>query len=625
VYDVRPAAAVPAGDGELHVTENSLENHRYRVRLNEDGDVASIFDKQANKELLSAPARLEFLHERPKAYPAWNVDYIDRITPPFAYVDGPAQVRIVEKGPARVAIEVRRSAQGSNIVQRIRLAAGEAGNRVEFDTDIDWHSTVAALKAAFPLTVSNPNATYNWEAGTIERNNDSPKKFEVPSHQWFDLTDRDGKYGVAVLEDCKYASDKPDDSTLRLTLLRTPGLSRKGDRDQASQDFGRHHVLYALQGHASDWRDGDTQWEAMRVNQPLSAYMPPAHKGALGKSFSLFSVSTKQVAVRALKLAEDGDRIIVRLQELSGRPIKGVILQTVLGSDSSIREVDGQERLIGQAGPSIDMTPYSLRAFSLAPWHLNGGEGIAPPQSQPLALPCDIDVVTPRLSEDAPVLLIQDSARKSGPGFDAAGATLPGEMLPATWQCDGIQFQFGHAQSPNAVACQGQRIALPSGHFNRVYLLAAASDGEAKVQFKCGDRNTDLTVQDWSGYVGLTDTRLWKAASFAEVDYEWSAHFGGLTPGYVRPDEVGWYCSHRHGPQGENQIYQYCYLFKYRIDVPDGATALTLPNEPRVKILAATVANDDNDAIVAPTPKYPWQYLAFTNPKMDDPAIISSK
>lgn len=34
--------------------------------------------------------------------------------------------------------------------------------------------------------------------------------------------DRKGDYGVSVLNDCKYGWDKPDDHTLRLTLLHAP-------------------------------------------------------------------------------------------------------------------------------------------------------------------------------------------------------------------------------------------------------------------------------------------------------------------------------------------------------------------------------------------------------------------
>lgn len=611
VYDVQAASEIPKG--ALSVTPESLDNERYRVTLNAGGDVARIFDKRAKRELLASPVRLAFLHDTPKQYPAWNVDYQDRIAPPYSHVEGPAEVRVVESGPVRVAVEVRRESQGSTIVQTIRLSAGEAGNRVEFDTHLDWHTAASDLKATFPLTVSNSMATYNWEAGTVERGNNDPKKYEVPSHQWFDLTDRDGSYGVSVLEDCKYASDKPDDSTLRLTLLRTPGV-HESYTDQATQDFGRHHVLYALEGHSGDWREGDTQWEAMRLNQSLSAFVAPKHEGGLGKSFSLLSLNTRQVAVRALKLAEDGDRIIVRLQELTGRPAAGVKIVGVAPSDQSFEEVDGQERNIGRSDGMIDMAAYGLRAFSIEPWQLNHGEKIPPPDSRPLTLPFNVEVVTTPIVADAPAT--QPASRsKSAIGFDADGRTIPAEMLPSMLRCEGVAFNFGAAGSSNAVACRGQTIALPPGRINRVYLLAAASDGEAKVVFHAGDRPINLTIQDWGGYIGQPDDRIWKGSNYPEADYEWHNRFAGIAPGFVRPDPVAWYSSHRHAPDGSNEIYNYCYLFKYRIDFPNKAATLSLPNEPRVKILAATAAYNENDAIVALSQQWPWEGITLSNPQ----------
>ena len=175
------------------------------MKIDENGDVASIFDKQFNHQLLSAPARLAFQTEKPHDWPAWNMDWADQQKPPRGYVQGPAKVRVVENGPVRVAIEIERETEGSKFVQTIRLSAGDAGNRVEFGNSIDWHTEAAALKATFPLTAANPEATYNWDVGTIARTNDYDRKFEFPSHQWFDLTDQRGTYGVTILSDCKYA------------------------------------------------------------------------------------------------------------------------------------------------------------------------------------------------------------------------------------------------------------------------------------------------------------------------------------------------------------------------------------------------------------------------------------
>src|SRR5262249_55881845 len=166
------------------------------------GGGAWIGDEQADRELLAAPARLELCHENPVNWPAWNQDWSDRQQPPREVVGAPAEVRVVERGPARVAIEVRRECGGSPIVQTIRLAAG--GARVEFDTDVSWTARERSLRAAFPLAVKNPLASYDQQTGVLERPSSSAKQFEYGFQQWFDLTDTKGDYGVTVTSDCKY-------------------------------------------------------------------------------------------------------------------------------------------------------------------------------------------------------------------------------------------------------------------------------------------------------------------------------------------------------------------------------------------------------------------------------------
>jgi len=68
--------------------------------------------------------------------------------------------------------------------------------------------------------------------------------------------------------------------------------------------------------------------------------------------------------------------------------------------------------------------------------------------------------------------------------------------------------------------------------------------------------------------------------------------FAGLTPGFIKPAPVAWFASHRHASDGTNEAYAYAYLFAYAIDIPAGATTVTLPMSDRVKILAATVAEE---------------------------------
>ncbi len=154
VYDVQPASTAPAApaNSELKIAQNSLENARYRVTLDNGGDVSSIFDKSIDKELLSAPIRLEISNDHPQQWPAWNMDFDQEQAPPRAFVRGGGRggVRMVENGPARVSLQVTGSTEGSHFVRTVSLSAGDAGNRVEFNNAIDWATLVCESQGRVP-------------------------------------------------------------------------------------------------------------------------------------------------------------------------------------------------------------------------------------------------------------------------------------------------------------------------------------------------------------------------------------------------------------------------------------------------------------------------------------------
>jgi alpha-mannosidase len=589
VYDVQPGASA-AGAATLKVSENSLENQYYRVKLNADGDIASIFDKSISKELLSAPAGLAISYDNPQHWPAWNMDWDQEQAAPKTYVGGPAKIRVVENGPARVAVEVSRETAGSAFVQTIRLSAGDAGKRVEIVNAIDWNTKESNLKASFPLAASNQMATYNWDIGTIQRPSAEPKKFEVPSHQWVDLTDMNGEFGATILTDCKNGSDKPNDHTIRLTLIRTPG-TRGGYADQGTQDIGHHEFLYGIAGHAADWRKSQTDWQAQRLNDPLIAFEAPRHTGALGREFSLLKVSNPRIRVLALKKAEQGDEIIVRLVELDGKPQPDVRVSFDTAITAA-REVNGQEQSVGTAtvnGGALvtSFSAYQPRTFAV----------------KLAAAPTKVAAV-----HSVPVMLHYDLATasndgtKSEGGFDGRGNAFPAEMLPEHITFNDVQFQLAPAKtgSPNAVVAKGQTIDLPAGQHNRIYVLAASADGDQKATFKVGDTGVDLNVENWGGFIGQWDDRQWSSKDTSNDDY---GHMTGIKPAYIKRADLAWYCSHHHNAAGVNVPYGYSYLFAYPIDLPAGAKTITLPNNDKIRILAISVA-DENAAVKPVQPLY---------------------
>jgi alpha-mannosidase len=618
VYDVEPARTAATSD--LKNSGTSMENARYRVQLNQNGDVSSIYDKELKNELLSGPIRLAISTDRPRQWPSWNMDFDQEQAAPRAFVSGSGQVRIKERGPARVAIEVTRDAEGSKFVQTIRLSAGDAGNRVEFGNAIDWRTLASNLKVMFPLSAANENATYNWDIGTVQRPNAQERQFEVASHRWIDLTDKSGADGVTILTDCKNGSDKRDDHTIRLTLVRSPGLQpSQNDRpvaysDQANQDWGHHEFVFGLAGHAGDGRKAQTDWQAYRLNDPLIAFQTPKHAGSLGKSFSLLRIDNPRIRVLALKKAESGDELILRMVELDGASVPTVKV-TFAGPIAAAREVNGQEQPVGPATVQGGALVTSFSAYQPRTFAIRLGSAPAtlkPVQSQPVTLSYDLAAAS------------NDDTKTDGTGFDGKGNAFPAEMLPEQIDYRGVEFKLGAAKTgtPDALIAKGQTISLPSGTFNRLYVLAASANGDHAATFRVGGGSAELNIENWGGFIGQWDTRVWKNEPVRDWAFSanhapwppppdwpksWSprypADYAGLRAGFVKPAELGWYASHHHTPAGLNEPYQYSYLFAYSIALPAGAKTLTLPNDENVRIFAISVA-EANPFVTAAQPLY---------------------
>ena len=605
VFDVQSGGTTDSAS-ELKASESSLENARYSIKIDHNGDVSSVFDKRTNRELLSAPIRLAISTDNPEHWPAWNMDFADEQRPPRSYVSGSPRISVVENGPVRVTVQVERETEGSKFVEQVRLSAGDAGNRVEFVNAIDWTTKEANLKATFPLSASNRMATYNWDVGTVQRPNEEERQFEVASHQWIDLTDQSGGFGATVLTDCKNASDKPNDNTLRLTLIRTPG-TRGGYHDQGTQDIGHHDIVFGLAGHQGDWREGQTDWQAQRLNDPLVAFESTKHTGSLGKQFSLVRLNNNRIRMLALKKAEQSDEIVVRLVEVDGKPANNVHI-AFASPVLAAREINAQEQPVGagtvQGGELVaSFSGYQPRTFAVKLG--SSARKVAVPQFAAAKLPYDTAVAS---FDGKPATGCFDCFFDR-PNMSPQGKALPAEMLPAKIDYAGITFTLAPIGEgkPNAVTTNGQTINLPAGNFNRVYLLAAAVNGDHETTFTLGDKPVKLDIQEWTGFVGQWDDRIWQSKEEElparpgtqgppRIQTDEYAEMIGLKPAFIKRADIAWFASHRHDSAGANEPYRYSYLFAYGVDIPVGAKTLTLPRNPSLRVLAVTVANEDSRA-----------------------------
>jgi alpha-mannosidase len=617
----------------LNVSESSLENIFYKVQIDKNGDIASIYDKLRSRELLKGPVRLELRDDPSPDKPAWRILWDTVNSAPREYVQAP-EIRVVERGPVRVAIEINRKAAGSTFRQRVMLSL--RGQRVEIENFVDWKSPNSLLKVSFPFTASNSKATYDLGLGIIQRGNNTPDHYEVPAQQWADITDQNGMFGAAVLNDSKYGWDKPADNVLRLTLLHT--AKARAYPYQSSNDLGQHHFTYAIAGHFGDWRSigkgenltANTRYgtpvpaNAAALNQPLIVFQTEAHAGPLGRSIGAVGLTNNegQVAIRALKKAEDDDLYVLRLQELEGRPADKYIrfMLPLKFPIQSVKEITAAEESVPRGadlkfmpdGLQISLKPYQSRTLAIRFRNTLSSTGLEGPgrplnarlnmEAEPLALPFNLDGVS------------TDANRGDG-NFDGKGQTLAGELLPASLTVHGVPFNFGSnsAGALNVLVPNGQALPLPAGNYNRVYMVAAAAGDDVTTNIA----GEPLTIREWQGPVGQWDSRLKEPRQLREVSVApmtpgqtWSADainqdlvvqydaatgvvkgIDQIRRGFVKRDEIAWVGTHRHDASG-NQPYIGSYLFLYSIDLPAGTRELRLPNDNRIRIMAITLARE---------------------------------
>jgi alpha-mannosidase len=589
VYDLRPAGSNSKSASLLTISNRAMENSRYKVALNDNGDVSSIFDKVVNKELLTSPIQYQLLFNKPKAWPAWEIWYEDIMAKPQAYLGGPAEIKIVENGPARVAWEITRKTEKSVFKTTIRLAANS--DRIEYVNDIDWYERETLLKVAFPLACTNDSVTYDLGLGTIKRGLNRKDLYEVVGQQWADMTSEDNSFGVSVLNDCKYGWDHPDKGTLRLSLIHTPGVyeSWMWVGDQKSMDNGHHTFTFAVQGHAGSWQDAGTVAQAARLNQPIYAFNVPSHKGVLGKQYSFLNIAGANAPfVNSIKMAENSGQISVRVRETSGRLTNGIRI-SLTKPVATAEQINGVEDKVGDVSHGDGALTFSLTPYQPKSFGLSLKPEVKPEQmrmaSQFLALPFNGDGIS------------TDDSKTDG-NIDGLGSSLAGEQLPDTLNWCGVPFVFGPKAvgANNIVLCTGQTASFAPGVFKRLYILATAVGGPAKGTFKMGDASRVVWVQDYAEPIAQWNNRMTNGIILEDPDQ--------ISPAYINRQPVAWYASHRHNAAGENEAYKFTYLYLLQFDIPSTATSVTLPANERIKLFAATVVNEPYDDVSPAHPLY---------------------
>ncbi len=288
------------------VNDRVLETPYFTVRLDENGLFESIFDKEAEREVVKEGQRANLLRmyeDKPMNYDNWDIDlyYTEKFWDALAL----EQMEWTELGPVRATLRQVRRISNSLIRQDIHFYG--RSRKIEFETYVDWKEHQHLLKAHFPVEVHTDEAAFDIQFGNLTRKTHrntswDVARFESCGQKWIDLSE--GHYGVSLLNDCKYGHSVTD-GTMALTLIKS------GIEPNPTADQEEHFFTYALYPHKEGWRQAGTVREAYKLNQPALAVLG----GRPGARFGLAGVDQENVILETVKAAEDGKGVVLRLYE----------------------------------------------------------------------------------------------------------------------------------------------------------------------------------------------------------------------------------------------------------------------------------------------------------------------
>ena len=550
VFDVREEATDLRIDTGLTASENSLENRYIKVTIDSNGDISGIYDKALGRELLKKPVRYALLNNTHSYdWPAWEIKYEDCKEEPYAYASSPV-ITVEDNGPALCSLKIEKTAGKSKFTQIISL--GSESRYLSVYNETDWREEASLLKTEFCFTSENTNASYDIGTGCVKRPTNTEKLYEVPAQKWADITDENEGFGVSVFSDSRTGWDKPDNSTLRLTVVHTPLCNYRCECSQHIMDMGLNRYSFGVMGH-----EGGTdsiQQSADCFCQPMHSFITDIHKGTLGNNFSAVMLDNDNVRITALKKAQDSDAIIFRVMNSSAEKAENVEAVFALPVKEAA-EVRGDEAELG----SYPVTDGKLR-FSI------DGNSI-----KSFALVFDGQK---KHTEEAKHLKLSFNARGITSDNDKETSTLrngisvPAEITPDELLCAGVSYSLSK-EKLNALTCDGSTIKTDG---TKVHLLLTSLSGEKNVKFTSGSKETTVTVPD----------------CFAPLGH-WDLMQQGLT-GYINPVPQAHTFTHTHNKNGNMTAKQ---LYIFSVEIPLEGNELILPEDSDIVIFAATAVKEN--------------------------------
>jgi alpha-mannosidase len=355
----------------LAATTSGLENDLLRVSFGTDGSIVSVYDKRGRREVIAQGERANRLAVYADLGDAWDfpMDYAEQTPQHMALVSASPRI----DGPCAILEQVYAIGH-SELRQEIVLTAGSS--RLDFVSRLHWREPKTMLRTSFPVAIHADEATFDIQFGHIRRSTHRNTSWdlardEVAAHKWADLSQ--GDYGVALLNDSKYGH-KVKGYVLDLNLLRSvpyPGPRLVQDVDvapgephHAYTDQADHVFTYALYPHAGNSIDGGVIRASYELNVPLRVLSEGVGGGDGPVSASFLEIDAPNVVVEAVKKAEDGNDIIIRLYEAEHKAAHARMhfgFSAAAVAEANLMEEEPAPLRLRNNGVTLDFRPFEIK------------------------------------------------------------------------------------------------------------------------------------------------------------------------------------------------------------------------------------------------------------------------
>ncbi len=340
-------------DSSVSATPEGLENALLRVDIAPDGTL-SVTDK-ATGHTFAGLNRFEDEESLCGEY-----YHVTAPEPEVHIAPAPSRVEVTERGPLRATVALDfewslpacaaedlsgRSQERVVCPLRAEVSLWAGVPRAEIRVVLDNRARDHRLRAVFPTGLRADTVAVETAFAVVQRPVDLP-----PGEGWADppcpesgqqtFADvSDGALGLAVLNRGipeLGVARAGDDVELSLTLLRAVGwIARlhwavQGYRipTPEAQCLGPQAFEYALYPHRGDWLEGRAWEQAQRFAYPPRAFQllttpGVAPGGPQASPGGLLSVTPSELVLSAVKRAEDGDAVILRLWNVAPAEVAG--------------------------------------------------------------------------------------------------------------------------------------------------------------------------------------------------------------------------------------------------------------------------------------------------------------